>query len=363
MKPMILSRLQLGESDMNKKLMHFLVAICVMAIGVVDLAVAQNKRTGTAAATELLIPVGARDLAMGGASISSAKGVEAIHWNPAGLGRLSSSAEGMFSSMNYIADIGVNYGAVAATFGEFGTLGLSVKALNFGDIPLTTEDDPENVSARFFSPSFVTVGLSFARGLTDAISVGGTVKFISEQIDRVNGSGFALDFGVQYRGLVGVKGLNMGLAVKNVGPQLKFDGPGLLRAAVANDGRRPTQRYKSEAASFELPSLIEIGLGYEASMGENMAWSVASSFTNNNLYLDEYRVGGEFSLGLESIRLFGRAGMAMVPAAEGDSNIFGPTFGAGIFYSATGIDITLDFAYRQVEFFDANSIVSLKLGF
>jgi hypothetical protein len=291
------------------------------------------------------------------------RGVEAIYWNPAGLGRLQSDAEGMFSSMQYIADIGVNYGAVAASFGEFGVLGLSVKALDFGDIPLTTQDDPENTSGRFFTPTYVTVSLSYSRQLSDAISTGGSVKIISEQIAAVRASGVALDFGVQYSGLVGVSGLNLGVAVKHIGPQMKYDGPGLLRDARAEGGGRPTQKYKSEAASFELPSVVEIGLGYNGRAGDNLTYSVASSFTNNNLYLDEYKLGGEVGITMQSLRLFGRAGVGLVPEAEEKANIFGATFGVGLGYLAPGIDITIDYAYRQVEFFDANQVISVKFGF
>lgn len=347
---------------MTKKL-FIAFAVCV-ALGVVTSSVlAQNKRTGTAAATELLIPVGGRDLAMGGSSIATSSGIEAIHWNPAGLGRLSHSAEGMFSSMSYIADINVSYGAVGAAFGDFGVLALSVKSLDFGDIPLTTEDDPENASGRFFSPTYVTVGLSYARALTDAISAGGSVKLVNEQIDRVSSSGVALDFGVQYRGLVGVSGLNLGVTVKNIGPQMKYDGPGLYRDAVAGGGRRPEQKYKSDAASFELPSVVEIGLGYSGTVSDNMQWNLTGSFTNNNLYLDEYRVGGELGMMMNELRVFGRAGLGMVPQADDNADIFGSTFGFGIGYLTGGLDLTLDYAYRQVEFFDANQVISVKLGF
>ncbi len=348
---------------MMKKLFLSAVLVCVALAVVADGADAQNKRVGTSAASWLLIPVGAKDLALGGSNIAMSRGVEAMYWNPAGLGRLQGDAEGMFSSMQYIADIGVNYGAVAASFGEFGVVGLSVTALDFGDIPLTTEDDPENTSGRYYSPAYVTVGLSYSRQLSDAISAGGSVKIISEQIDRVSASGVALDFGVQYSGLVGVSGLHLGVTVKNIGPQMRYDGSGLLRDARAEAGGRPTQKYKSEAASFELPSVVEIGLGYDGRFGDNLLWSVASSFTNNNLYLDEYKLGGEVGMTMESIRLFGRAGIAMVPEAENDANIFGATFGVGLGYLAPGIDITVDYAYRQVEFFDANQVISVKLGF
>jgi len=348
---------------MTKRLLTVILLTCLALVVVATSAFAQNKKIGTATATELLIPVGARDLAMGGASIATTKGVEAMYWNPAGLVRMKHSAEGMFSSMMYIADIGVNYGGVAGSFGEFGAVGFDVKALNFGDIPLTTEDDPENMSGKFFSPAFVTVGLTYSRPLTDAVSVGATVKIVSEQIERVSASGMAFDFGVLYSGLIGVQGFNLGLAVKNIGPQMKFDGTGLYRTATSSDGRRPEQRYKTDAASFELPSIVEIGLAYEGKAGDNMLWSLNGSFTNNSLYMDEYRVGGEFGFAMESLELFGRAGLGMVPQAEEKENIFGATFGAGITYATTGITITLDYAYRQVEFFDANNVFSVKLGF
>jgi hypothetical protein len=348
---------------MRKKLLLAILLTCLALVVVATSASAQNKKIGTAAATELLIPVGARDLAMGGSNIANSVGAEAIYWNPAGLGRMSNSAEAMFSSMSYIADIGVNYGAVAGRFGEFGAVGLSVKSLSFGDIPLTTNDDPENTSGRFFSPSYVTVGLTYSRALTDAISVGGSLKIISEQIAEVSSSGMALDFGVMYNGLAGVRGLHLGVAVKNIGPQMKYDGPGLYRLAVASDGTRPEQRYKSEAAGFELPSVVEVGLAYGSTVGDNMTWNLSGSFMNNNLYYDEYRLGGEVGFNLESIKLFGRGGYGFVPQAESNANLFGASFGAGIVYSTGGIDITLDYAYRQVQYFSANNVFSVKLGF
>jgi len=352
----------LGDYTMKNRKLLIAVAFCVALTAVFSTTQAQNKRVGTAAATELLIPVGARDLAMGGASIANSMGVDAIYWNPAGMGRMEKSAEGMFSSMTYIADIGVSYGAVAGRFGDFGAIGLSIKSLDFGTIPLTTQEDPEGVGKRFFSPTYVTVGLTYSAVLTDRIAAGVTAKLINESIDRVSASGFAFDFGVQYQGLIGLSGLQLGVTVKNIGPQMSFDGPGLLRDAVATGGARPEQPYKSDAASFELPSVIEIGVGYGGMVDNNITYAVTSSFTNNNLYYDEYRFGGELGFGFESLMLFGRVGTGMVPEA-GDDNIFGLTAGVGVSYMGSGLDLTVDFAYQQVEFFDANTVVAVKLGF
>ena len=350
---------------MKRSVIRLVVVVCLVALVALSTVetVAQNRRTGTSAATELLIPVGGRDFAMGGASLANSSGVEAIHWNPAGLGRMNVSAEGMFSSMTYIADIGVSYGAIAARLGEAGNIGLTVKSLDFGDIPLTSQDDPEGRGGRIFTPAFVTVGLSYARGLTDAIAVGTTVKLISEQIDRVSASGVAIDFGVQYHGLAGVQGLQMVVAVKNIGPQLRYDGTGLYQRASAPGGNRPEQFYKVDGAAYELPSVIEIGLGYSGTASDNMVWNLNGSFTNNNLYLDEYRLGGELGVMMDELRLFGRAGLGMVPQAEENADIFGSTFGFGVGYMTGGVNLTLDYAYRQVEFFDANQVISVKVGF
>ncbi len=345
----------------NKLFMAVAVLLCLVVL--VDGGYAQNKRVGTASASQLLIPVGARNLALGGSAIANSQGVEAIYWNPAGLGRMHNPAEAMFSTMSYIADITVNYGGVAGTFGDFGTLGLAMTSLSFGDIPLTTEDDPENQSGRFYSPTFVTIGIAYGRALTDAIAVGVTGKIISEQIERAGASAFALDIGIQYSKLIGVQGLELGVAVKNIGPQMQYEGPGLYRVARSSDGRRPEQRYRSEAASFELPSVVELGLSYEGRVENNIMYGVNSTFTNNNLYMDEYKLGAEVGFLMETVELYGRVGMGLVPQAEDDENIFGESFGLGVHFNSPGVDITVDYAYRSVSLFDGNNVFSVKLGF
>jgi hypothetical protein len=353
-----------GALTMKRNIFLFVLLLCMILFAFVDYADAQNKRTGTASATQLLVPVGSRDLALGGSSIATSMGVEAIHWNPAGLGYINGDAEGMFSWMSYIADIGVNYGAAGVRFGGFGNVALSIKSFDFGDIPLTTNDDPDGNSGRTFAPTFVTVGLSYARSLTDAISAGGTVKIVSEQMGRTSASGIAFDFGLQYRSLANVPGLNLGVTVKNIGPQMQYDGPGLLRNATTSDGDRPEQKYKSEAASFEMPSLVEIGLGYEARFQDNIVVGVTGAFANNNLYTDEYKVGGEVGYVMDNLRLYGRAGMSLLPNLdESSDNIYGATFGFGLFYAAPGLNITIDYAFRQVDLFNDNQVVTVKLGF
>ncbi len=120
---------------MSKKI-TFIIKITLLTLFLmVEVFASGGKRNGTAGAQELLIPVGARGLAFQGAYISGITGIDAIYYNPAGLGASVGKTEAMFSYMNYIADIGVSYAALSTGFEGFGVIGFSVKSLDFGDIP------------------------------------------------------------------------------------------------------------------------------------------------------------------------------------------------------------------------------------
>jgi hypothetical protein len=325
---------------------------------------AGSNRAGTNAASELLIPVGARYIAMGGASAASVIGLDALYWNPAGLARMPSMAAGMFSNMSYIADIGVSYAAVGVKFGELGSVGLSFKTLGFGDIAITTEDFPDGTGA-LFTPQFMTVGLSYSRSLTDRVSVGATAKIISESMDRVSATGFAFDIGAQYQNLGDINGLSIGVVIKNLGPAMTYSGNGLLRRADPLDVTRSTSYYQVVAGADELPSTMEIGLGYALNLSESNKVGVETHFVNNNFDDDFTRMGLEYNFN-NMVFLRGGYGLSMNKSEDvtGESaSIFGLTLGAGIKHSFSGITLGIDYAYRAVNYFDANNVFSLELSF
>lgn len=323
-----------------------------------------ERRSGTNAASELLIPVGARHLAMGGAAIATASGLEAIHWNPAGLARATRSANAMFSHMRHIGDVNVNYLAVSAAFEGFGTLGFSVKALDLGDIAVTTEDSPDGTGA-IITPQFITAGLTYSRALTDRVGVGATANIVSESIDRLSATGLAFSFGVQYSQLLAVNGLSLGVALKNVGPHMQYGGTDLLRIGDAQDVARGSSPYQVVAGKDELPSSLEIGLAYNLPMGERASLLLTSLYQDNNFDDDATRLGMEYSL---DQKLFLRGGYSFAFTAgedvTGESRyIYGLTLGAGLQLNLGGLEANLDYAFRQVEFFDNSNVFSLKLGF
>jgi len=344
---------------MNKKITYFLTVLLFGTVLFSEVFAGGAKRNGTAGAQELLIPSSPSGLALNGANISSVTGLDAVFYNPAGFGGTQSSTETMFSHLNYIADISMSFAAVGVSFSDLGSLAFSLRTLNFGDIPVTTVENPSGTGA-IFSPLFVTFGVTYANALTDRIRVGVTLNVVSEKIVNTSATGISFDAGVQYNGIAEIDGLKLGVVLKNFGAQMKFDGPDLLRQAEAVNGLRGEQLYKIDAAGFELPSQIELGLAYERRFADDFKALFATSFQNNNFANDEYRFAAEF--GFKDI-FFVRGGYALVPDAKVDQeNIFGPTFGAGINLDA-GINIVVDYAYRTTTYFDANHMFSVKLGF
>jgi hypothetical protein len=345
--------------------LEFRILALLLVLGLVMLPgqnalAGRGDKSGSSAAPELLIPVGARDVAMGGASVANTFGAEAIFWNPAGLSRLKGSAEAMFSHMSYIADIGVEYAAIAANFEGIGAFGVSLKYLSFGNMEVTTEDNPDG-TGQMFSPTYATFGITYSRLLTDRISVGVTANVVSERIDRVSATGVAFNFGVQYSGFANVGGLSIGIAVKNFGSGMQFSGPGLLQQATGTDLLRPPTYYSVEAQTDPLPSVFELGVSYKRQFDERNSLTGAALFENNNYSYDQYNVGLEYSF---DNMFFVRGGWQLYPQqALPEYRTFGGTFGAGIHYGLTGIDLTVDYAYRAVQFLGANHVIAIKLGF
>ena len=319
-----------------------------------------DKRNGTAGAQELLIPIGARGLALNGAYTAGLEGLEAVYFNPAGLSTNQFQTEAMFSHLTYIADIGMSYAAISTGFEGFGALALSVRSLDLGDIPVTTEENPYGTGATF-SPTFVIVGLTYANQLTDRIKVGVNVNLINEQIMRSSALGVSFDIGVQYTGIAEIEGLKMGVVLKNFGPKMSFDGPDLLRTAEDDGSSRGNQLYKIDAATYELPSQLELGLAYERRVTDESRFIFATAFQNNNFANDEYKLAGEFIF-KETLAL--RGGYSLVSEAfdTDEEAVFGPTFGLGLNID-TGVKITFDYAYRYAQYFDANHVFSVKLTF
>lgn len=319
-----------------------------------------GNRVGTSSGVQLLIPIGARYLAMSGAAAAFCEGVESIYWNPAGMAKMPTRSNAMFSYMPWIADIGVSYGAVAVDMGNFGVMGASLKALNIGDIAVTTADQPDG-TGEVFSPTYFTMSVSYAKQLTDQVSFGTNMNLINERLPRASATGVSVDAGIQYQNVGGLEGVLLGVVIKHIGPSMKYDGPGLYRRATDDDSDRAKSNLKIEAGSFELPSQVEIALAYQTDVSDVGSITATYLFQNNNFQHDLNTLGGEFNF---NDLAFVRAGYTMgLDMGDDYEYIFGPTFGAGVHLKTGGVDFWIDYAFNQREYFDSGNIFSVKVGF
>jgi len=271
-----------------------------MLTGVSFTATAGNEdRAGQAGATELLINPWARSAGWAGANTAAVRGLEAQFLNVAGTA-FTRKTELLFCRTNWLVgtDININAFGLTQRVGETGAIGLAVMSMDFGDIPITTVDLPEG-GLGTYSPQYTNIGLSYAKGFSESIYGGITVKAISEALPDVAARGIALDAGIQY--VTGkYEHVKFGISLKNVGPRMRFTGDGLsFRGVSPNNNYSMTLEQRS--ADFELPSLINIGGSYDLYFSKdtmsmkNHRITFAGNFTSNSFGKDQYKVGVEYA--------------------------------------------------------------------
>ncbi len=345
-------------SKMNK--LSGIIFLVLMFLVSLPLYAGDESRIGTAAGVQVLVPVGARDLAMQGSDIAFTQGVDAIYWNPAGLSNMTNSAAGMFSTVTIFNDIKMNYLAVGAGMGSLGHVGFSIKSFDFGDIPLTTVEDANGENGRTFSPTFSTIALTYANKLTSSIQVGISAKMIYESIPRAQGNALAFDIGIQYQNLAGIEGVSFGVVATNIGSSLQYSGTGLQTKVQEVDGSGKQEYMRRQAAADQLPASLALGVSYKYNVMENNDLIVSGVFQSNNTDNDYIKLGAEYMYD-NMIAL--RAGYLLMGNTEADAQLYSFTVGAGLKYNVGGTVLGIDYAYRASQYFDANNMFSLNVAF
>ena len=333
-------------------------------------------RAGEAGASQLLINPWTKSVGWGGANTASITGLEAMSMNIAGMA-FTKNTEILVNHKNWLvgSGVGVTSFGLSQRVGETGVMGISVMSMSFGDIPITTEDNPEgNIGT--FSPSYLNLTFGYAKTFSNSISGGLSVKIINESISNVSSRGFAFDAGVRYTTGENDQ-IKFGIALKNVGPTMKASGDGLSftnNTDVTGVDISSTQNRR--AASYQLPSLLNIGGSYDfyiaadqdSATGDIKAdhrITAALNFTSNSFTKDQYRIGVEY--GFKSMVMF-RAGYILEQSTWFDSEkrtsaYTGPTFGASFVapISKKGTTFGLHYAYQLSENFSGTHSIGLRL--
>ncbi|MBU8934083.1 MAG: PorV/PorQ family protein [candidate division Zixibacteria bacterium] len=280
------------------------------------------SNAGQTAADFLLIGVGARAAGMGGANSAVSDGVDAAYWNPAGLTSVN-RGEVILGHFSWYQDIKMEHGSVAWQVSDKTTLAVSISYLGYGTID---GRDVNGVSLGEISAYDFYSGVSAGYALSPEISVGFTGKFITQKLDDLNGSSFAVDIGGKYQ----QERFSVAAVLINMGPDMDFDG-----------------------VVEPLPSAGRLGVAVRPVKADLLtSIELEKRFHGGSVI----RQGFEFGF---SDQYFIRSGYNYYPGQDNRSFGTGITFGAGVQFGRA----QLDYAYTPSEHYSSEDLHRFSLVF
>lgn len=298
----------------------------------------------------LKLPTDARMAALGNiTTVTGINDVNAALRNPAELTGLHGTPVS-FTRVNWFADIAYNAMAGAFNLGSVGTIGLSARFLDYGDMKRTEYTTIEDAAAPTgirdvisddlgtFGASDMSIGLSYAREVTDRLSVGANLHYIREEIDDLSMSNFAFDVGTSYN--TGIKSLRLAMLIRNFGPDKKLV--------------NYNEEIQREPASIKMPAQFRLGAAFDAIDLEAHKVTLAVEGVHINDGPEKVNLGMEYGL-LDFIFL--RGGYKFNYDEESFS------LGAGLNISMGSTFAVINFAYVDFGQLDTVNMFSVALGF
>ncbi|MBD3224103.1 MAG: PorV/PorQ family protein [Caldithrix sp.] len=299
-----------------------------------SLAINRDKRA-QAGMKFLQVSLDARASALSSAITSMELNSSALMYNPAAMSRMEPFGHVSLGQMQWIADINYFYGTAAfkPMGGQWGVVGLSAMAIDYGDLQGTILANNEQgfLDTRKFSPTAMTFGVGYAKALTNKFSIGGQVKYVQQNLNggvenfsngevqqtrELAADVMAFDFGILYR--TGFKSLNFGMNIRNFSQEIEYI-----------------------EESFQLPLTFKMGISMDVmdltaynSKRHSLITSVDASHPRD---FEE-----QVSMGLEYVfmQMFAlRMGYTAPTDEEGMS------FGAGFRPSLDNLGLNVDYAY------------------
>ena len=185
----------------------------------------------------------ARSSAMGNAVNSLSGFSGALFHNPASMAEMPTLVNATFSMNTWIADI--NYMSASLMLspfdGDYGAIGLSLQAIDYGEIEGTVVDrtNPNGYrDTKIHKPTAFAIGVGYAAMISEQFGVGAQVKYASQvlgestimtsegdvSVKENKANAIAFDFGTIYK--TGIKSLAFGMSVRNFSKEVKYEEEG-----------------------------------------------------------------------------------------------------------------------------------------
>ena len=218
---------------------RLIAAVALAGLMVPGLALSANifEKVGTFDGQFLKIGVGARGAAMGGAFVAVADDATALYYNAAGIARIDQDrSELSLNHANWPAELSFDQVGYVFHMKKIpGAFGLHVRSLSMQPMEETTAYQPYG-TGRTFDAGMMAFGFTYARSFTDKFSAGVTANYIHEGLADLDQQTTAFDIGTLYD--VGTAGMKIGMAIQNIGSQIKFIDreariPGIFRVGTS----------------------------------------------------------------------------------------------------------------------------------
>ena len=330
-----------------KKLTLLIIIIFISTLMVVP-AHSGLKKIAQTGLQFLKIDMSPRAAAMGSAFNNITGDASAIFYNTAGMAEIESSIDVFAAQTQWIADITYNAGAVVKNMGNWGNFGLSVQFADYGTIEGTVVDQTLEAGYRTTGDvdvSAYAVGLSYARRLSAQFMIGGTVKFVSQNLGKTemedgvqenSVDGLAYDFGTVF--YPGFKSFRFGMSIRNYSGSFSYDA--------------------SEQSDFTLPLTFTFGVAMNVldllEEQEQHSVVVAIDAIHPRDYSERIHLGAEYWF---------QNMFAVRAGYKTNYDIEGLTAGLGINYDLSGVKLKIDYSYSEMEVFDAVNRFSVGIGF
>lgn len=300
-------------------------------------------------------PVSAEVMGRGGVGVTTTLNSNGIFWNPALIAWIDSKVDVSLNHTKHIADINYNAGAAALKVGDFGVLGLSFLAMDYGEF-IETRRGPGNVGyieLGTFSPSAFAAGIAFAQKVTDRFSYGVHIKYVYQNLGEAWVS--SRDSVLSQRSYKSSDLSGLPLAA-DVGAVYDFLYNGIkFGASLSNISRE----YKFESKEFPMPFAVSFSATVaplDFFMDRNPNHGLLLSFESRHPrdYDERVKLGAEYNYN----NLFiARAGYQM------NYDERGLTLGAGIRHELSGIPLRVDYAYEPFGIFGGVHFLSLGVSY
>lgn len=232
--------------------------VCIAIALACGPALAIPKNAGTSGGQFLKIGAGARPTAMGDAFVAVADDVNAVYYNPAGLGLLK-NPEMIAMHTQYLLGINYDFGAYAQPL-KNSAFAISAATLKTDEIARRNAD--ESLDGTFQNQD-AAYAFSYAHTMGETAAVGLSARWIREEIAGASAQTWSSDIGIIKRF---EHPFSVGLAVRHLGGEIKFNDEG-DPLPLTVDGGVGMHLFRDQLnVALDVKDQRDAGIGYGAGL-------------------------------------------------------------------------------------------------